>query len=71
MSICVIVSTVDVNDCIFCVNEQQKVYYLRTLLFSVARALASYRCVLNRCVALYSKRCTHFRHPTDEQLQHR
>ena len=23
---CVIVSTVDVNDCIFCVNEQQKVY---------------------------------------------
>ena len=27
MYICVIVSTVDVNDCIFCVNEQQKVYY--------------------------------------------
>ena len=26
MYICVIVSTVDVNDCIFCVNEQQKVY---------------------------------------------
>ena len=23
--VCVIVSTVDVNDCIFCVNEQQKV----------------------------------------------
>ena len=28
MYICVIVSTVDVNDCIFCVNEQQKVYIL-------------------------------------------
>ena len=28
MYICVIVSTVDVNDCIFCVNEKQKVYYL-------------------------------------------
>ena len=27
MYICVIVSTVDVNDCIFCVNEQQKVYF--------------------------------------------
>ena len=27
MYICVIVSTVHVNDCIFCVNEQQKVYY--------------------------------------------
>ena len=26
MYICVIVSTVDVNDCIFCVNEQQKAY---------------------------------------------
>ena len=26
MYICVIVSTVDVNDCIFCVNEEQKVY---------------------------------------------
>ena len=26
MYMCVIVSTVDVNDCIFCVNEQQKVY---------------------------------------------
>ena len=26
MYICVIVSTVDVNDCIFCANEQQKVY---------------------------------------------
>ena len=26
MYICVIVSTVEVNDCIFCVNEQQKVY---------------------------------------------
>ena len=28
MYICVIVSTVDVNDCIFSVNEQQKVYYM-------------------------------------------
>ena len=26
MYICVIVSTIDVNDCIFCLNEQQKVY---------------------------------------------
>ena len=26
MYICVIVSTVDVNDCIFCANEQQMVY---------------------------------------------
>ena len=29
MYICVIVSTVDVNDCIFCVNEKEKVYYPR------------------------------------------
>ena len=26
MYICCTVSTVDVNECIFCVNEQQKVY---------------------------------------------
>ena len=31
MYICVIVSTVDVNDCIFCANEQQKVYYLTAI----------------------------------------
>ena len=33
MYICVIVSTIDVNDCIFCVNEQQKVYLHRYYVF--------------------------------------
>ena len=28
MYICRIVSTVDVNECTFCVNEQQKVYFV-------------------------------------------
>ena len=29
--ICRVVSTVDVNECIFCVNEQQKVYYTKIM----------------------------------------
>ena len=32
MYICRIVSTVDVNECTFCVNEQQKVYHEQGLL---------------------------------------
>ena len=35
MYICVIVSTVDVNEYIFCVNEQQKVYVVRGKVTSV------------------------------------
>ena len=31
MYICVIVSIVDVSDCIFCLNEQQKVYMFGTI----------------------------------------
>ena len=44
MYMCVIVSTVDVNDCIFCVNEQQKVdlaplFLVGIYLWSVAQVV--------------------------------
>ena len=43
MYICHIVSTVDVNECIFCVNEQQKVNLERGFHYdTIVQALAKY-----------------------------
>ena len=56
MYICVIVSTVDVNDFIFCVNEQQKVY--TTIVHHTDNAKVRKICycsIENRCLYIECK----------------